>query len=605
MATVVQVGNASHDWCTEVHLTRDMEANGHVVVFFQEPRGGFDAESLKRLRQTIIDAEPDLVMWTRTWGGSPEMTQLWRECESWGIKTASYHLDLYVGLEREANIDSDPFWTTQYVFTPDGDPQSAEFFKSKGINHHWMPPAMVSDEVGFGTYRERYDYDVVFVGSLGYHPEWPWRPTLINALAQRYGDRFRRFGGDLPEGPTRGRDLNDLYASAKVVVGDSLCLPGHVNYWSDRVCETLGRGGVLVHPRVPGLAEFMGLLDGREVCFYEPGDLGGVFETVDGLLDQPNLRGQIKRFGMELIRARHTYRHRLEMAFQIMDLIPRLNAFGRGDAFVPDSLTAWDDLAPADRTGDLRVQVHPEEQFFETARQRGSELGLSPGLVDHIVDRRGVHGESRLRVAENAPARLPAWYLGDNPSDLPVSIDRLELGSGYHPTPGFIHLDLNPNAPEVDIVGSAFPLDLPDNCVTGEIRAVDVLEHLSYRDTDAVLAEWFRVMAPGCKLYVQVPNADRIMREYAWHVDEDTNTWLTSRIPANLPQTALEGATWRLLGGHRDDTYAMEGDDWKFNAHYALFSGGSLVEALKTAGFLIDKLEHNAHPNLIAFARKP
>lgn len=175
---------------------------------------------------------------------------------------------------------------------------------------------------------------------------------------------------------------------------------------------------------------------------------------------------------------------------------------------------------------------------------------------------------------------------------------RLELGSGYHPTPGFTHLDLNPNAPGVDIVGPAFPLDLPDGSVE-EMRCVDVLEHLSYRDTATALAEWARVLSPDGRLYVQVPDAESIMR---WFVESPA--LLLERIPAELPQTALSGATWRLLGGHSDGVCATDGDDWRWNAHYALFSAESLTEALDAAGLWAESIDVNGHPNLCVAARK-
>lgn len=175
----------------------------------------------------------------------------------------------------------------------------------------------------------------------------------------------------------------------------------------------------------------------------------------------------------------------------------------------------------------------------------------------------------------------------------------LELGSGYHPTPGYTHLDLNPNAPQVDIVGPAWPLDLDDE-TAAEIRAVDVLEHISYRDTAAVLADWARVLRPGGLLYVQVPDADLIMQTYT-----TAPARLLERLPADLPATPLAGATWRLLGGHHDDVNAHEGDDWRWNAHYALFSHDSLGDALAAAGLIVDVIETNAHPNLCAWAHKP
>ena len=176
---------------------------------------------------------------------------------------------------------------------------------------------------------------------------------------------------------------------------------------------------------------------------------------------------------------------------------------------------------------------------------------------------------------------------------------KLELGSGYSPTPGFVHLDANPNAPQVDIVGSATSLDQPDNSVT-ELRAVDVLEHLSYWDTDRVLAEWARVLRPGGKLYVQVPDAETIMHWFATEPDR-----LTERIPKELPQTPLAGAAWRLLGGHSDGVQARDGDDWRLNAHYALFSRRSLTDAIEVAGLQIESLDVNRHPNLMLWAVKP
>lgn len=175
---------------------------------------------------------------------------------------------------------------------------------------------------------------------------------------------------------------------------------------------------------------------------------------------------------------------------------------------------------------------------------------------------------------------------------------RLELGSGYCPTPGFTHLDLNPNAPDVDIVGPAFPLDLPDG-ECDEIRAVDVLEHLPYRQTAAALAEWARVLRQGGRLYVQVPDARQIM---LWYVHEPHR--LLERLPADIPQDAETGAAWRLLGGQDDDVCARPGDDWRWNAHYSLFSRDSLTRALDAAGFDVESLQVNGHPNLLSWAVK-
>jgi hypothetical protein len=313
---VVLVGNFQHPWCSEVHFAREYEHLGHEVVRFQEPPGGGDARTLDRLWETATKpARADLVTWTRTWGMPSDATRLWRALEAEGITTASYHLDLYLPLKRAERMAGDPFWTTQHVFTPDGDPNSARTFERLGINHHWSPPAVVSDECVPGTFRPEFAYDVGFVGSYHYHEEWPWRRELIDWLTATYGHRFRRWGGDQPGGPVRGLRLNDLYASVKVVVGDSLCLPGHVNYWSDRPYETLGRGGFLVMPDIPGLRAH---IDGH-VAWFDLGDLDDLHDVIENSLEQGDeWRRSIAKAGQEHVAAHHTYRHRLADALEVM-----------------------------------------------------------------------------------------------------------------------------------------------------------------------------------------------------------------------------------------------------------------------------------------------
>lgn len=313
---IVYVGNFKHPWCTEVHIAADLERLGHWVVREQEP-AQHDPEFLAKLDTTCAAYDVRLLLYTRTWGKlGPDATALWRKLERCGTTTASYHLDLYVGLQRAASIDADPFWTTQHVFTPDGDPTSEAFFAAAGINHHWSPPAVVSDACVPGNYDPRFDYDVVFVGSESYHPEWPWRPALIDGLRKRYGDRFRRFGGDLPGGPVREQALNDLYASAQVVVGDTLALPGHTHYWSDRYPETMGRGGFLLAPWVEGMTYKAEVEFGR----YNTGDIDDVCKRVDSWLDDPIARALIAWNGQDRVRDEDTYRHRLSVALDTMGL---------------------------------------------------------------------------------------------------------------------------------------------------------------------------------------------------------------------------------------------------------------------------------------------
>lgn len=174
---------------------------------------------------------------------------------------------------------------------------------------------------------------------------------------------------------------------------------------------------------------------------------------------------------------------------------------------------------------------------------------------------------------------------------------KVELGAGDRPAPGFIAYDLNPRT--ADVIGSACDLPFRDGSVEA-LRAVDVLEHISYRRTQDALCEWARVCAPGAVLFVQVPDAGTIMEWYA-----SLNPKLR-RVENNRETTSIKGAEWRLLGGHDDGRYADgdAGDDWDWNAHHSLWEEHSLKAALLVAGFQTERLVRNDHPNLLCHARR-
>lgn len=235
-----------HRHCTETHVAAALEEIGCEVRRVQEDVN--DPKMLDRLEQAAAGA--DLMLYTRT-HAMPDPARaiaLWRSLEADGVVTASFHLDLYLGLVREATLEGDPFWMTGLVLTPDGAPASQAEFERRGINHVWSPPAVHRPECVPGRFRPKMAHDVTFVGSYPYpHPEWRWRDTLVEWLSATYGRGFRRYGG----GSTvvRNEPLNDLYASAKVVVGDSCNPPDasgkpHPRYWCvDEETEVLTADG--------------------------------------------------------------------------------------------------------------------------------------------------------------------------------------------------------------------------------------------------------------------------------------------------------------------------------------------------------------------------
>jgi predicted SAM-dependent methyltransferase len=97
---------------------------------------------------------------------------------------------------------------------------------------------------------------------------------------------------------------------------------------------------------------------------------------------------------------------------------------------------------------------------------------------------------------------------------------RVELGSGQAPHPGYVHIDVDADAPEVDLMARGPRLPIPDSWAT-DLLAVHVIEHLAPRTLNAALAEWHRILSPGGSLAVHTPNADALFsalgnRERFW-----------------------------------------------------------------------------------------
>lgn len=311
---IVMLGNFRVDFTTESHWARSYEKLGHEVVRLQESEATTD-----QLYQTAKDA--DFVHYVHTHGwrtkGTFSLERAWERLRERGIPTVSVHLDYWRGLQREGDVGADPFWTTDFVFTADGG--SHDWYKSKGINHHYLPAGVLEDECVEGNVTPKFTQDVIFVGAKQYHPEWPYRTQLIEWLETTYRGRFKRYGSDTPSGTIRGQALNDLYASAKVVVGDTLCLGfSHPNYFSDRLFETTGRGGFLVFPNIEGVGEMFntGTVDKyddtTELITYEFGDFDQLKKTIDHFASNDEARNTIRSNGQARTRRDHTYTQRAQ-----------------------------------------------------------------------------------------------------------------------------------------------------------------------------------------------------------------------------------------------------------------------------------------------------
>ena len=93
---------------------------------------------------------------------------------------------------------------------------------------------------------------------------------------------------------------------------------------------------------------------------------------------------------------------------------------------------------------------------------------------------------------------------------------KLNLGSGPKRVKGYLNVDALEWDGLVDIVWDL--TEIPYSFVKEpieEIVAVEVLEHISFRDMFNVLKEWHRILEKGGKLHIQVPDIGKMCKYYA------------------------------------------------------------------------------------------
>ncbi len=88
----------------------------------------------------------------------------------------------------------------------------------------------------------------------------------------------------------------------------------------------------------------------------------------------------------------------------------------------------------------------------------------------------------------------------------PASL-RLNLGCGKRRYPGWINIDASNSDLDCD-VGS---VPLPDGCAS-EIMLIHVVEHIWRTQVPAAMREWYRLLAPGGRIVLELPDAMKCAR---------------------------------------------------------------------------------------------
>lgn len=139
-----------------------------------------------------------------------------------------------------------------------------------------------------------------------------------------------------------------------------------------------------------------------------------------------------------------------------------------------------------------------------------------------------------------------------------MSLPSLHLGCGSKYIPGFIHVD-STHYRHLDYCLDVSNLSVFDDSSISLIYACHVLEHFGRHEYMSVLAEWYRVLAPGSVLRLSVPNFEAIVAMYQYRGLED----------------GLSGLVGLVSGGQRDAT----------DFHKMIFDERLLTASLLRVGF--------------------
>lgn len=295
---ILYIGNFSSNSVGEPEIARALQRLGHKVktvgIGFADP---------KKIRE--IEPGFDFLLLSKLNVAVPLAARTFMKATT--LPTVCWLFDLYWGYRESSRVRSEAHFLADLTITTDGGHDRK--WEDVGIRHRTLRQG-IEEGIQLGTPRNLGPVEIGFVGSSGSHPKWPFRQQLLKFLRETYGDKFRHFGQD---GALRHEKLNDTLASLKIVIGDSVFSP---NYWSNRIYEMIGRGGFLIHPKVPGLEHEFEYYE--HFIPYNYNDLGGLQQKIDYYLSHDEEREKIRLAGYEHCHKYLTYTKRAEKLIEIL-----------------------------------------------------------------------------------------------------------------------------------------------------------------------------------------------------------------------------------------------------------------------------------------------
>lgn len=153
----------------------------------------------------------------------------------------------------------------------------------------------------------------------------------------------------------------------------------------------------------------------------------------------------------------------------------------------------------------------------------------------------------------------------------------LDIGPGENPAEGFECLNVVPTSCTDYVLDATAPLPFADNSFV-IVHASHVLEHIAWFDAERVVREWVRIVSPGGRLEIWVPDGYKLSREIvALNEGKDSEVWKDGWKVRGADKDPFLWLNGRIFYGARDDY-----PSW----HKALYSQEHLRRLLGWAGLV-------------------
>jgi len=220
----------------------------------------------------------------------------------------------------------------------------------------------------------------------------------------------------------------------------------------------------------------------------------------------------------------------------------------KGDVH-PAVAAVWRLLPEICGDGDLNIDA--DIWFWRVWCEAGNTVYVDPktrvGHAEEVVTEYDEAMEPQILYAHQWRERhLPEAVNHQVKDTNPSGQLKLNIGAGATRLPGWTAIDRSLGI-------EAYPLDYKDDSVF-EIRASHILEHFAFNEIAEVLTDWIRVLRPGGRIRIAVPELTRILKL----AQEGDNLWARY-----------------LMGGQTDDN----------DYHKSVFTEAVLREQMEKAGF--------------------